>query len=99
MSSEEVATPETVMVSSPVGKRMSVLKKLDRDDLMQCFVLNSANTLRERFAMVRDHAVYLLRIETSVKSLEVVMVEKLSRAHVINCDPVSLSSITKNKSK
>ena len=86
-------------MSSPVGKRMSVLKKLDRDDLMQCFVLNSANTLRERFAIVKDKAVYLLRIETSVKSLEVVMVEKLSRAHVINCDPVSQSSITKKKSR
>ena len=99
MSSEEVESPETVKVMSPVGKRMGVFKRVDRDDLMECFVLNTSNTLRERLAMVRDNAVYLLRIDTSAESLEVVMVEKLSRAHAINCDPISQSNVSKSKSK
>ena len=83
------------MVSSPVGKRLSLFKRTDRDEVMQCFVLNTANTLRVRFAIVRDNAVYLLNRVPSSKSLEVVMVEKLNRAHATICDPVLKSSITK----
>ena len=49
--------------------------------------------------MVRDSAVYLTRLDTSAESLEVVMVEKLTRAHAINCDPVSQPNISKSKSK
>ena len=82
------------MVSSPVGKRLGVFKTVDRDDLMQCFVMNTAHSLRERFAMVRDNAIYVAKVETGAENLEIVIVEKLTKAHAINCDTVSRFSIT-----
>ena len=61
---------------------------------MQCFVLNTANTLRERFAIVRDKAVYLLYRDPDSNNLETVKVEKLTGAHAMICDPALKSSIT-----
>ena len=73
--SEESSQASHVTKTSRGENDSDIVDEVSDQDLYSCYVLSASNTLRERYAFIRDQVVHLAKIDKDADSLEIVMAE------------------------